>query len=80
MYRVIDTFRTSGLFAVLDPDQVRAPFPPITLVHIQKPDGESFTLTVERVEIGSGGVVALVFANDPTVQIPRGSVVRAERR
>jgi|HubBroStandDraft_2_1064218.scaffolds.fasta_scaffold34519_1 hypothetical protein len=44
-------------------------------MQIRKPDGEILRLTVEKIEIGARGVVALVFPNDPTVEIPRGSVV-----
>ena len=75
MYRVIDTFRTTGLFVVLDPDQVHAPFPPVKAVRVRKPDGTFLTLVVDRVEVGAGGVVALVLPSDPNVEIPRGSIV-----
>jgi hypothetical protein len=39
------------------------------------PKPEILRLTVEKIELGARGVVALVFPNVPTVEIPRGSVV-----
>jgi hypothetical protein len=89
MYTIIDTIehrssffrdqpdmpQKEGLLAVLDPDQVRAPFPKVIRVKISKPDGSSLMLEVNEILIGGEGVVALFFCPRERVEIPRGSVV-----
>ena len=59
MYTVIDTIeygakwsKKEGLLAILDPDQVRAPFTNPGNVRIGRPDKSTIILEVTEVEVG----------------------------
>ena len=72
MYRVIDTFKVGdGLMAVLDPDQVRAPFPQVAKVRVSKANADTRTLDVSEVRVGANGVVALLFPG-PAAEVSHG--------
>lgn len=55
MYRIVDTInypngasQKKGVLAILDPDQVRAPLPPVSKIRISMPDGSSTILDGRR--------------------------------
>jgi hypothetical protein len=91
MWRVTDTItyrakllrdypnlpQKEGLLAILDPDQVRAPFGEIDRVIVRKPDASAAVLEVAEVRIGAAGVVGLFFCGIGEMEIPRGSVIHA---
>jgi hypothetical protein len=66
--------KKEGLLVVLDPDQIRGPISKPDKVRLSKPDGATFTLSVDEVQI-SGGVVALFFSSIDQAEVPRGSVI-----